>query len=189
MPWSAKPCSETGLLQRRDSRAKVQICLESCQLSYVQLVLVVTGGDSMDAWTERKAVRRQLSTEDFHVVQDIVMVIYTVSYPPRLVPISLLLPGDDSLKPALAAASTAQSPAAAVAANASKTAVAANAAATANGTAGNAVTGRRLLSPITALALGNLAFTQGSRAHHVAALENEGYLHVPHKPGCAFILG
>jgi len=118
-------------------------------------------------------------------VQDIVMVIYTVSYPPRLVPISLLLPSDDSLKAAPASASTtaAQSPAAAVAANATKTASAANAAATANGTAGNAVTGRRLLSPITALALGDLAFTGGSGGHHVAALENEGYLRVPHKPG------
>lgn len=109
------------------------------------------------------------------------MVIYTVSYPPRLVPISLLLPGDDTSK-VTASTTAALSPAAALAANATRFA------ATVGGNVtGRAATGRRrLLSPAAALALGDLAYESSAATgqHHVAALEDEGYISVPHKPGC-----
>ena len=117
-------------------------------------------------------------------LQDQVMVIYTVSYPARLVPISLLLPGDDTSK--ITASSTAAlSPAAALAANSTRFV-----AATGNATSSIAVTGRRrLLSPAAALALGDLAYTAPRTlgAHYVATLENQGYIRAPHKPGCEFV--
>ncbi|EIE25189.1 neuraminidase [Coccomyxa subellipsoidea C-169] len=116
----------------------------------------------------------------YDAVQDQVMVIYTVSYPPRLVPISLLLPGDDTSK-VTAFTTAALSPAAALAANSTKFA-----ATVAGNVTGKAVTGRRrLLSPAAALALGDLAYESSAATgqHHVAALEDEGYISVPHKPG------
>lgn len=110
-------------------------------------------------------------------LQDQVMVIYTVSYPPRLVPTSLLLPGDDQ-KASTLTATSALSPAAALAANAtrfSNSTIAKSA----------AVGRRRLLSPVASLALGDLAYetAAGSGVDHIAALENEGYMRIPHKPG------
>lgn len=105
------------------------------------------------------------------------MVIYTVSYPPRLVPTSLLLPGDDQ-KASTVTAASALSPAAALAANATRFT---------NSTAAKsaAVGRRRLLSPVASLALGDLAYdtAAGSAGDHITALENDGYIRVPHKPG------
>ncbi|CAL8461845.1 g1376 [Coccomyxa elongata] len=109
--------------------------------------------------------------------QDQVMVIYTVSYPPRLVPTSLLLPGDDQ-KASTLTATSALSPAAALAANTTRF--------TNSTIAISAVVGRRrLLSPVASLALGDLAYdtAAGSGVDHIAALEDEGYIRVPHKPG------
>ncbi|BDA41433.1 hypothetical protein COCOBI_02-2130 [Coccomyxa sp. Obi] len=108
--------------------------------------------------------------------QDQVMVIYTVSYPPRLVPISLLLPGDEQ-KTSSVTTTSALSPAAALAVNATRS--------TGNTTANSAAVGRRLLSPVAKVALGDLAYDSaaGFGEHHIAALENDGYMRVPHKPG------
>ena len=105
------------------------------------------------------------------------MVIYTVSYPPRLVPTSLVLPGDDQ-KASSVTATSALSPAAALAANATRF--------TNNTAAKSAAVGRRmLLSPVARLALGDLAYdaAAGPGGDDVAALEANGYIQVPHKPG------